>query len=43
VSFEHYDMPGVTWDGDIPEARGQRVAWFTDQGNVMCRNERPPG
>jgi hypothetical protein len=24
-------MPSVTWDSDIPEARGQRVAWFTDR------------
>jgi catechol 2,3-dioxygenase-like lactoylglutathione lyase family enzyme len=44
VSFEHYDMPGVTWDGDIADVGGQRVAWFTDsEGNVMCLDERPPG
>jgi catechol 2,3-dioxygenase-like lactoylglutathione lyase family enzyme len=44
VNFEHYDMPGVTWDGDIAEAGGQRVAWFTDsEGNVMCLDERPAG
>jgi hypothetical protein len=44
VSFEHYDMPGVTWDGDIAVAGGQRVAWFTDtEGNVMCLDERPAG
>ena len=38
VTFEHYDMPGVTWDGDIatiPEMG--RAAWFKDsEGNIMC-------
>jgi hypothetical protein len=44
VSFEHYDMPGVSWDGDIASFGGQRAAWFTDsEGNVMCLDERPPG
>ncbi|MCW2812489.1 MAG: Glyoxalase/bleomycin resistance protein/dioxygenase [Friedmanniella sp.] len=44
VGFEHYDMPGVTWDGDIANAGGMRMAWFTDsEGNVMCLDERPPG
>ncbi len=44
VSFERYDMPGVTWDGPIAEADGMRVAWFTDsEGNVMCLDERPAG
>jgi len=42
VSFERYDIPGVTWDGDIADEGGQRVAWFTDsEGNVMCLDERP--
>jgi len=36
VTFEHYDMPGVTWDGEIADVGGQRTAWFTDsEGNVM--------
>jgi catechol 2,3-dioxygenase-like lactoylglutathione lyase family enzyme len=44
VGFEHYDMPGVTWDGPIADLGGQRVAWFTDsEGNVMCLDERPSG
>jgi predicted enzyme related to lactoylglutathione lyase len=38
VTFEHYDMPGVSWDGDIatvPEMG--RAAWFKDsEGNIMC-------
>jgi catechol 2,3-dioxygenase-like lactoylglutathione lyase family enzyme len=44
VKFEHYAMPGVTWDGDIAEVGGQRVACFTDSGgNVMCLDERRTG
>jgi predicted enzyme related to lactoylglutathione lyase len=38
VTFEHYDMPGVSWDGDIatvPEMG--RAAWFKDsEDNIMC-------
>ena len=38
VTFEHYDMPGLTWDGDIatiPEMG--RAAWFKDsEDNIMC-------
>ena len=38
ITFEHYDMPGVTWDGDIATiAEMGRAAWFTDsEGNIMC-------
>jgi catechol 2,3-dioxygenase-like lactoylglutathione lyase family enzyme len=44
VSFEHYDMPGVTWNGSVAEFDGQRVAWFTDsEGNTMCLDERASG
>ena len=44
VSFEHYDMPGASWDGNIADVGGQRVAWFNDsEGNVMCLDERPTG
>ena len=45
VTFEHYDMPGVTWAGDIasiPEMG--RAAWFKDsEGNIMCVDEGPSG
>ena len=38
ITFERYDMPGLSWDGDIatiPEMG--RAAWFTDsEGNIMC-------
>jgi catechol 2,3-dioxygenase-like lactoylglutathione lyase family enzyme len=35
VSFEHYDMPGMTLKGDIHVADGMRAAWFKDpDGNI---------
>jgi catechol 2,3-dioxygenase-like lactoylglutathione lyase family enzyme len=38
LEFEHYDMPGVTWDGDIAKMEGMgKAAWFKDsEGNFMC-------
>jgi len=30
VSFEHYDMPGMTREGDIHVADSRRIAWFKD-------------
>ena len=38
VTFEVYDMPGVTWDGEIASMGGLgRAAWFKDsEGNIMC-------
>lgn len=36
VSFEHYDMPGTTLDGDIHVGHGMKVAWFRDpDGNIL--------
>src|SRR5687768_2007929 len=45
VSFEVYDMPGVTWDGEIASMEGMgRAAWFKDsEGNIMCLDEGTPG
>jgi predicted enzyme related to lactoylglutathione lyase len=41
LTFEHYDLPGVTWDGDvasIPEMG--RAAWFKDsEGNILCLDD----
>ncbi len=38
VVFEVYDMPGVSWDGEIASLEGLgRAAWFKDsEGNIMC-------
>jgi catechol 2,3-dioxygenase-like lactoylglutathione lyase family enzyme len=45
VTFEHYDIPGMTWDGDIatdPEMGS--AAWFKDsEGNILCLDEFSPG
>ncbi|MBZ9987594.1 VOC family protein [Mesorhizobium sp. BH1-1-5] len=36
VSFEHYDMPGLTLEGDIHVGQGMKVAWFRDpDGNIL--------
>ena len=36
VSFEHYDMPGVTRKGDVHVTGEVRVAWFKDpDGNIL--------
>ena len=36
VSFEHYDMPGLTLEGDIHVGQGMKVAWFEDpDGSIL--------
>ncbi len=37
VTFEHYDMPGVDWDGDVASMGDMgKAAWFKDsEGNVL--------
>lgn len=36
VTFEHYDMPGLTLQGDIHVGGGMKVAWFKDpDGNIL--------
>ncbi|TGS73426.1 VOC family protein, partial [Mesorhizobium sp. M8A.F.Ca.ET.181.01.1.1] len=37
VAFEHYEMPGLSLDGDIHVGDGMKVAWFKDpDGNILC-------
>jgi predicted enzyme related to lactoylglutathione lyase len=38
VDFEHYDLPGTQWDGDVASLEGMgKAAWFKDsEGNVLC-------
>jgi catechol 2,3-dioxygenase-like lactoylglutathione lyase family enzyme len=38
LQFEHYDMPGVAWEGDVATIEGMgRAAWFKDsEGNILC-------
>lgn len=36
VTFETYDMEGVSWNDGVAEAEGMRTAWFTDpDGNIL--------
>ena len=36
VVFEHYDMPGMTREGDVYVAGDMKVAWFKDpDGNTL--------
>jgi catechol 2,3-dioxygenase-like lactoylglutathione lyase family enzyme len=36
VTFEHYDLPGITLQGDVHVAGPTRVAWFKDpDGNII--------
>jgi catechol 2,3-dioxygenase-like lactoylglutathione lyase family enzyme len=40
VTFEHYDLPGTTWDGDIASMGGVQAAWFKDsEDNVLCLDD----
>ncbi|WP_457207583.1 hypothetical protein [Nocardioides sp. P5_C9_2] len=45
MAFEHYDMPGVTWDDDVATLAGMgRAAWFKDgEGNIMCLDDASAG
>jgi catechol 2,3-dioxygenase-like lactoylglutathione lyase family enzyme len=37
VSFEHYNMPGVTVEGDVHKIGHELAAWFKDpDGNILC-------
>lgn len=36
VAFEHYDLPGLTLEGDIHVGGHMKVAWFKDvDGNIL--------
>ena len=36
ISFEHYDLEGLTPKGDIFEGEGMKTAWFKDpDGNIL--------
>lgn len=42
LTFEHYDLPGVTWEGDVAMiADVGRAAWFKDsENNIMCIDDQ---
>lgn len=36
ISFEHYDMPDITREGDVHIGGDMKVAWFKDpDGNIL--------
>lgn len=36
VAFEHYDLPGLTLEGDLHVGGNMKVAWFKDpDGNIL--------
>ena len=36
VTFETYDIPGVTWNDGVAEGQGMKAAWFVDpDGNIL--------
>jgi hypothetical protein len=36
VTFEHYDLPNMTRQGDLHVAGAMKVAWFKDpDGNIF--------
>ena len=40
VTFEQYDMPGVTREGDINSWGSEKAAWFKDpDGNILCLHQ----
>ena len=41
VAFEHYDMPGMTLEGDIHVGYDMKVAWFKDPGRQHPQPDRP--
>ena len=41
VTFERYDLPGLTLDGDVHVADGFKGVWFKDpDGNILHINGR---
>ena len=41
VTFDHYDIPEMTWDGDIATHPDMgSAAWFKDsEGNILCLDD----
>ena len=41
VAFEHYDMEGLTREGDVYSGQGMKTAWFKDpDGNILALGQR---
>jgi hypothetical protein len=42
VQFEHYDLPGMTRDGDVHRGGPMTVAWFKDPGGNILSVQNGP-
>ena len=44
VVFEHYDLPGVEWNGDVASLGDMgKAAWFKDsESNILCIDDGFP-
>lgn len=41
VTFEHFDYPGIEWEGDVAKSEAYKGAWFKDsEGNIIALGER---
>lgn len=45
VVFEHYEIPGVSWEGDVAGLGEMgHAAWFKDsEGNILCIGDTVTG
>lgn len=44
VTFEHYDLPGMTREGDIHRGGDMKVVWFKDPaGNILSVQNKQAG
>ena len=42
VTFEHYDLPGTTVEGDVHVERDRKAVWFKDpDGNILSVVNEP--
>ena len=42
VTFEHYDLPGTTVEGDVHEEGDRKAVWFKDpDGNILSVVNEP--
>lgn len=44
ISFEHFEMPGMTWEGDVAGmGEAGHAAWFKDsEDNILCIDDAVP-
>ena len=44
VTFEQYDLPGLTLEDDVHRGGDMKVAWFKDPaGNILSVQNNPAG